>query len=85
MRQIFKILHTAQGKDDETARIARISRKIGRKLQAWKKIAPLPGFNISPTEDPFITSGLTKEYVEGEDISLLGGSSLALEPEGDNI
>ena len=75
----------AQGINDGTVPIASISRQIGRKLQVQTNTAPPAGFNISPTEDPSITSGLTKEYVEGEDISLLGGSSLALEPEGDNI
>ena len=45
----------------------------------------MTGFNIAPDETPPITSGLTQEYVEYEDISLLGGASLALEPAEDNI
>ena len=58
----------AQGKDDETVTIASRSRQIVRKLQAQTKTVPLPGFNISPAEDPSIISGLTQEAVEDEDI-----------------
>ena len=78
--------HTpAQGKDYETVTISSRSLQIGRKLQTRTKAAPPPGFNISPDEDPYITSGLTQEYVEDEDISILGGALLALDPAGDNI
>ena len=54
----------SQGKDYEIVTIASISRQIGRKLQAWTKTAPPPGFNISLTKAPFITSGLTQRAVE---------------------
>ena len=46
---------------------------------------PPPDLNISPEKDPSITSGLTHEAAEDEDTSLLGGTSLALDPAGDNI
>ena len=42
-------------------------------------------FNIAPSEDTFITSGLTQKSVEDEDISLLGGAPLALDPARDDI
>ena len=44
-----------------------------------------PGFNISPAKYPSITSGLTKEYAEDEYDSLLGRSSLAIDPAGYDI
>ena len=44
-----------------------------------------PGLNIAPAEDPSITPGLTQEAVEYEDILLLGGTSLTLDPAGDDI
>ena len=44
-----------------------------------------PGFNIAPVEEPSITSGLTQEAVEDEDISLLGGSPLALDQAREDI
>ena len=75
----------AQVKDDETVTIARRSRYIGRKLQAQTKTAPPPGFNIAPDEYPSITSRLTQEAVEYEDISLLGEAPLAIDPVRDNI
>ena len=65
--------------------ITSISREIGRKLQTQTNTTPLPGFNIAPAEDPSITSVLTQEAVEDEDMSLLVGSSLALDPAGDDI
>ena len=46
---------------------------------------PPPGLNIAPDEDTSITSGLTQEVVEDEDIQLLGGASLAHDPEEDDI
>ena len=46
---------------------------------------PPPDLNISPEKDPSITSGLTHEAAEDEDASLLGGTSLALDPAGENI
>ena len=49
-----------------------------------KKSLP-PGFNIAPSEDPSIASLITQEVVEDEDISLLGGASLALDPAEDYI
>ena len=58
---------------------------IGRKLKAFTKTAPPPGFNIELAEDLSIKSGLVQEVVEDEDISLLDGASLALEPEGVDI
>ena len=79
MRRIFiKLTHTHRT-------IASISRHIGMKLQAWTKIALPPGFNIAPSEDPSIASLITQEVVEDEDISLLGGASLALDPAEDYI
>ena len=54
----------AQGKDNETVTIAKRSHQIGRKLQARKKTAPQPGFNISLAEEPSITSRLTQEAIE---------------------
>ena len=75
----------SQGKDDKTLTIASISFQICSKLKAWTKTAPPPGFNISPSEDPYNTSGLTHEAVEDEDISLLGEASLAFDPEEDDI
>ena len=50
----------AQSKDYETVTIASKSRQIGSKIKAQTKIAPPPGFNISPTEYPSVTSGLTQ-------------------------
>ena len=55
----------AQVKYDETVTIA-------RKIQSQTNTAPPPGFNIASVEEPSITSGLTQETVEDEDISLLG-------------
>ena len=75
----------AQGKDYEKVTISGRSRQIGRKLLTHTKIAPPPGFNISPAKDPSITSVLTQEDHEDEYISLLGGASLSFEPEGDDI
>ena len=43
------------------------------------------GFNISPSKDPLITSGLTQEDVDDEYISILRRVSLALDPAGDDI
>ena len=75
----------AQGKYDETVTIANRSRQIGTKLQARTKTVPPSGVNIVTAEDPYITSVLTQEYVEDEDISLLDRASLALDSAGDNI
>ena len=50
----------SQGKDYEIVTIASKSRQIGSKIKAQTKIAPPPGFNISPTEYPSVTSGLTQ-------------------------
>ena len=74
-----------KGKDYETVTISSISRQIGRKPQAQTNTAPPPGFNIAPSEDPYITSVLTQKDSEDEDDSLLGGSYLALDKAGDNI
>ena len=75
----------AQGKDDEMVTIVSRSRQIGRKLQAQTGIAPPPCLNIAPSEDPSITLGLTQEAVEYENISLMGGASLAFDPAGYDI
>ena len=82
---IHKANARAQGKYDETVTIASRSRQMGRKLQSLTKTAPTTGFNIAPSEDPPIKSGLTQEAVEDEDISLLGRASLALYSAGDDI
>ena len=74
-----------QGKDDKTATIAMTSLQIGRKLQAQKNTAFSPGLNIAPSKYPSITLGLTQEDSEDSDVSLLGGSSLAIDPTGGNI
>ena len=60
-----KAYTTKQDKYDETVTIA-------RKIQSQTNTAPPPGFNIASVEEPSITSGLTQETVEDEDISLLG-------------
>ena len=75
----------AQGKYDKTATITIRPLHIGRKIQTLIKATPQPGFNISPYEDPYSTSGLTQEASEDKDTSLLGGASLALDPSGDDI
>ena len=75
----------AQGKDDETVNITSRSSQIGRKLHARTNKASPPDINISPAEDLSITSGLTHEAAADEDISLLGGASLSIDPEGDDI
>ena len=82
---IQKVYAWAQDHDDETVTIASRSRKIGRKLQERTKPAYTPGLNISPSEDPSITSGHTQEAAKDEDASLLGRSSLALVVAGDDI
>ena len=69
---IQKSYTQAQGKDDETVKIASRSRRIGRKPQAWKKTASTPGLNIVPAKYPSTTSGITQESTEYEDASLLG-------------
>ena len=75
----------AQGNYNETVTIARRSRQMGRKLQAWTKTAYPTGLNIAPSEDPSIAPGITKEASEEYDASLLGRSSLDIEPIGDDI
>ena len=49
-----------------------------------KKASPL-GINIATDKYNSIKSGIIKEADEYDDASLLGGESLALEPEGDYI
>ena len=44
-----------------------------------------PSFNIVPAEDPSITPVLIQEDAEDEDDSLLGESSLDLDPPGEYI
>ena len=75
----------AQVKNDETVIILSISSQIGRKLQSHTKTTSPPGHNIAQSKDPSITSGLTQEAAEDEDISILGRASLALDPERVNI
>ena len=82
---VQKAYAQAQGKDDETVTLSSRLKQIGRKIQTRTKTAHLPGFNIAPAEYPSITSGLTQEAVEDEDVLLLGGVSLALIPAGDDI
>ena len=82
---IHKPFSRSKFKEDETITIPSRSRQIKGKLQTRTKKAPPPGFNIAPAKYPFITSGLTEEDVEDEDISLLRIASLAIEPSGDNI
>ena len=47
-----------------------------------KRASPL---NIAPAKNTSITSGLTCDAAEDDDVYLLGGLSLALDPAGDNI
>ena len=82
---IQKYYTQAQGKGDETVAIASISHQIGRKLKSQTKIEPPPGFNISRSKYPSITSVITQEAAEYGDDSLLGGASLALDLAGDDI
>ena len=74
-----------KGKDDKKVTISSISRQIEKTLQARSKTASLPGLNISPSEDPSFTSGLTCDTDEDDDSALLCGAYLDLEPEGDDI
>ena len=71
----------SQGKYYKTVTIESRSRQIGREL----KPQTTPGLNIALDEYPYIKSGLNQESTENEYASLLGGSSLALEPPGYDI
>ena len=75
----------SQGKGDETLTIASISHQIGSKFQAQTKIASHPGLKIATSEYSSITSGLTLEAAEDDDIYRIGVTFLALDPVGDNI
>ena len=75
----------AQGKDEKTVTIAGRSHHIGKKFQARTKTMSPQGLNIAPANHTSITSGLTQEAAEYDDASLLGGESLALDPEGERI
>ena len=70
----------AQGKDDDMVTIASRSQQIRRKPHLRKKTDNPKDLNIAPDEELFIASGLTQEAAEDEDISLLDGASIALDP-----
>ena len=69
----------------DEADIQKAYAHIRRKLQALAKTEYPPGIDIAPSNNPSITSFLTLDDAIDDDASLLGGSSLAIDPAVDDV
>ena len=54
-------------------------------MQAWAKISSPSDINISPTNNPLVTLGLTCDNDDDDRVSLFGRAYLDREPAGDDV